>query len=302
MGRAKTAVQSAVRMQPAPGRRPVDRTPYLFLAPGILLLVALLVVPLLDASALSLQVKGGGWGLGNYVRALTKDPLVWRTMGHTFVFAAVSTAVQYAAGLGISLLINQKLPGQGAWRVLFLVPWMVPAVVPGVVWRWMLDGQFGIFNRLLKDVGLISQYVAWLGQPQTALWGVMIANIWRGFPFMMVMVLAALQAVSHDLYEAAGIDGANAWQQFRHITLPGIKGASLVVLLLGWIGSFMNFGLVQVMTDGGPSYSSEVFSTLVYKNAFGWFDLPYAAALGMILLVLMMLPGLAYIRTQLKAQ
>lgn len=284
---------------PRSQRRPLPMHPFVFIAPSLLLLVLLLVLPLGQAVVTSLTVKGTV-SLDNYARALGRDDLVRLALGHTFVFAAASTVGQYLLGLLIALFLNERIPARGLLRVLFLIPWMFPAVVPGIVWRWMLDGQFGIVNELLLRVGLIHAYVAWLGTPDTALPATIVANIWRGFPFMMVMLLAALQVIPGELYEAASVDGARWFHRFRHVTLPSIRDISLVVVLLGWIGSFMNFAIVQVMTNGGPANASEVLTTQVYKSAFQYFDLPYAAAIGVLLLAFLALPGAVYARMTLR--
>ena len=280
-------------------RRPLPLHPFVFVAPSLLLLVLLLVLPLGQAVVTSLTVKGA-FSFDNYARALGRDELVRLALGHTLVFAAVSTVGQYMLGLLIALFLNERIPARGLFRVLFLIPWMFPAVVPGIVWRWMLDGQFGILNELLLRVGLIQSYVAWLGSPDTALPATVVANIWRGFPFMLVMLLAGLQVIPGELYEAASVDGARWFHRFRHITLPSIRDISLVVVLLGWIGSFMNFAIVQVMTNGGPANASEVLATQIYKSAFQYFDLSYAAAIGVLLLVFLSLPGAVYARMTLR--
>jgi multiple sugar transport system permease protein len=190
------------------------------------------------------------------------------------------------------------------FRVLFLLPWMFPAVVPGIVWRWMFDGLFGVFNEILYRVGYYGPTdapIAWLGQTSTALYAIVVANIWRGFPFIMVLLLAGLQSINSDYYEAASVDGANMFRRFWDITLPAMYGISFVAILLAWIGSFMNFAIVQVMTAGGPANSSEVFATLIYKYAFVYADANYAATLGILLLALLMIPGGLYVRQAMRS-
>jgi multiple sugar transport system permease protein len=280
-------------------RRPLPMHPFVFIAPSLLLLILLLVLPLGQAVVTSFSVKGA-FSFDNYARALARDELARLALGHTLVFAAASTVGQYILGLLIALFLNERIPARGLFRVLFLIPWMFPAVVPGIVWRWMLDGQFGIVNELLLRMGLIQSYVAWLGTPDTALPATIVANIWRGFPFMLVMLLAGLQVIPGELYEAASVDGARWFHRLWHITLPSIRDISLVVVILGWIGSFMNFAIVQVMTNGGPANASEVLATQIYKSAFQFFDIPYAAAIGVLLLLFLSLPGAVYERMTLR--
>jgi len=270
----------------------------LFVLPSIVMLALLLVLPMGQAFLRTLQ-SSAGWGFDNYSRAFRHDDLARLALKHTFIFAALSVIGQYLIGFAVALLLNEKLPLRGLFRVLFLLPWMFPAVVPGIVWRWMFDGLFGVFNEILYRIGYYGPNdapIAWLGQTSTALYATVVANIWRGFPFMTVLLLAGLQAINSDYYEAASVDGANRFRRFWDITLPAMTGISFIAILLAWIGSFMNFAIVQVMTAGGPANSSEVFATLIYKNAFLYADTNYAATLGIILLVLLMIPGALYVR------
>jgi multiple sugar transport system permease protein len=287
-------------------RRSRSRThihPFLFVAPSVLMLFILLVVPITQAIVRTFE-SDAGWGFDNYVRAIRDDHLARLALRHTFVFALFSVIGQYILGFIVALLLNERLPLRGMFRVLFLLPWMFPAVVPGIVWRWIFDGLFGVLNEILYRVGYYDQVdipIAWLGQTSTALAATIVANVWRGFPFMMVLLLAGLQSVNSELYEAASVDGANAFTRFRDITIPAVKGISFVAILLAWIGSFMNFAIVQVMTAGGPANSSEVFATLIYKNAFLYADANYAATLGILLLVMLMIPGAFYVRATMRS-
>lgn len=284
--------------------RPVARIhPFLFVAPSVLMLLVLLALPIGQAFIRTFQTDAG-IGLDNYVRAVRDDHLARLAMRHTFAFAFFSVVGQYVLGFAVALLLSGKLPFRPAFRVLFLLPWMFPAVVPGITWRWIFDGLFGVFNEILYRVGWYAETdipIAWLGQTSTALGATIVANIWRGFPFMMVLLLAGLQSINHEMYEAASVDGANALRKFWDITLPSMKGISFVAILLAWIGSFMNFAIIQVMTAGGPANSSEVFATLVYKNAFLYADANYAATLGIILLALLMIPGGLYVRATMRS-
>lgn len=297
------AQRQRARLEPRGMRRSRNRKtqihPFLFVAPSVILLVVLLALPIGQAFLRTFQ-SDDGWGLRNYSQAIREDDLARLALRHTFFFALFSVIGQYIIGFTVALLLNGYLPLRWLFRVLFLVPWMLPAVVPGIVWRWIFDGLFGVLNEMLYRVGYYGETdipIAWLGQTSTALGATVVANIWRGFPFMMVLLLAGLQAVSADLYEAAEVDGASVLQRFRDITIPAIKGISFVAILLAWIGSFMNFAIVQVMTAGGPANSSEVFATLIYKNAFLYADTNYAATLGTILLFLLMIPGALYARS-----
>jgi multiple sugar transport system permease protein len=301
---ASSRAERLPRQVGASRSRPVARIhPFLFIAPSVLMLVVLLALPITQALLRTFQTDAG-WGVENYVRAVRDDHLARLALRHTFTFAFFSVIGQYIIGFVVALLLSGRLPLRPAFRVLFLLPWMFPAVVPGITWRWIFDGLFGVFNEILYRVGFYAETdvpIAWLGQTSTALAATIVANIWRGFPFMMVLLLAGLQSINHEMYEAASVDGANAFRRFRDITLPSMKGISFVAILLAWIGSFMNFAIVQVMTAGGPANSSEVFATLIYKNAFLYADASYAATLGIILLALLMVPGGLYVRSTMRS-
>jgi multiple sugar transport system permease protein len=300
---ATSRAERIPRGRAASKMRPVGRIhPFLFVAPSVVMLLVLLALPITQALLRTFQ-SDVGWGVDNYVRAIRDDGLARLAMRHTFTFAFFSVIGQYILGFVVALLLNGHLPLRPAFRVLFLLPWMFPAVVPGITWRWIFDGLFGVFNEILYRVGFYAETdipIAWLGQTSTALGATIVANIWRGFPFMMVLLLAGLQSINHEMYEAASVDGANAFRRFIDITLPAMKGISFVAILLAWIGSFMNFAIVQVMTAGGPANSSEVFATLIYKNAFLYADANYAATLGIILLALLMIPGGLYVRATMR--
>ncbi len=300
---ATSRVERMPRRSAAARMRPVGRIhPFLFVAPSVLMLLLLLALPITQAFLRTFQ-SDAGLGVDNYVRAFRDDHLARLAMRHTFAFAFFSVIGQYVLGFAVALLLSGKLPVRPAFRVLFLLPWMFPAVVPGITFRWIFDGLFGVFNEILYRVGFYAETdgpIAWLGQTSTALAATIVAYIWRGFPFMMVLLLAGLQSINHEMYEAASVDGANAFRRFTDITLPSMKGISFVAILLAWIGSFMNFAIVQVMTAGGPANSSEVFATLIYKNAFLYADANYAATLGVILLALLMIPGGLYVRATMR--
>jgi multiple sugar transport system permease protein len=301
---ASSRAERLPRQVGASRSRPVARIhPFLFIAPSVLMLVVLLALPITQALLRTFQTDAG-WGVENYVRAVRDDHLARLALRHTFTFAFFSVIGQYIIGFAVALLLSGRLPLRPVFRVLFLLPWMFPAVVPGITWRWIFDGLFGVFNEILYRIGFYAETdvpIAWLGQTSTALAATIVANIWRGFPFLMVLLLAGLQSINHEMYEAASVDGANAFRRFRDITLPSMKGISFVAILLAWIGSFMNFAIVQVMTAGGPANSSEVFATLIYKNAFLYADASYAATLGIILLALLMVPGGLYVRSTMRS-
>jgi multiple sugar transport system permease protein len=275
-------------------------TPYIFIFPAVAILASLIVYPTILAIQISLQTVNG-FGFANYYKMFT-DPLVWHTLLNTCIFAVVSVIGHYILGLIIALLTNDKIYAKSFFRVGFLIPWMFPAVVPGIIWCWMVHGQFGILNSFLQSLGLIKTYIAWLASPKTALFVVIAANIWRGFPLYVATLLAGLQTIPQDMYNAAEVDGANWIQTFWYVTFPQLKGVSIVILLTDTIWQFNNFTMVQTMTAGGPVNASEVLPTLIYKNAFNYNDYSLACALGIFLLAVMLIPGCAYVYNSLKKE
>ncbi len=272
--------------------------PYIFILPSVLILAGLIVYPTILAIKTSLHGIGG-YSFESY-QEIFSDSLVWQTLFNTCIFAIASVIGHYILGLMIALLTNDQIYAKSLFRVGFLIPWMFPAVVPGIIWRWMFHGQFGIFNSFLQHLGLIENYIPWLANPYTALLMVIIANIWRGFPLYVATLLAGLQTIPKSIYEAAKVDGANWFHSFWYVTLPQLKGISLVMILTDTIWQFNNFTMVQTMTMGGPSHVSEVLPTLIYKNAFIYNDYSLACALGIFLLGIMLIPGAIYVRHSLK--
>jgi len=272
--------------------------PYIFIAPGIIILASLIIYPTIMALITSINTSDG-WSIYNYIQLL-QSSLMWGTLKNTCIFALTSVTGHYILGLLIALLINNKIYAKGFFRVCFLIPWMFPAVVPGIIWRWMLHGQFGILNSFLVSLGVIDKYIPWLASPKTALGFVIVANIWRGFPLFVAVLLAGLQTIPQSLYDAAKVDGSNWFLTFWYITLPQLSGVSITMILVDIIWQFNNFPIVQIMTQGGPGNSSEVLATLIYKNAFNYNDYQFASAIGILLLIIMLIPGSLYVKHILK--
>jgi multiple sugar transport system permease protein len=201
-------------------------------------------------------------GFDNYIQ-LFRDPYFLYSLWVTAYFVAVTVSIEVSLGLGIALLLNEKFKGRSIVRGLILVPWALPSVVNGVMWKWIYHAQYGAFNHLLFQLGFISKYIDWLGDPFTALNMLVLADIWKETAFPAILTLAGLQAIPYGLYECAMIDGANAWQRFRYITLPLLKQILAVVIIFKTIWSFETFDLVYLVTRGGPSAGTR---TLVYYN------------------------------------
>jgi multiple sugar transport system permease protein len=274
--------------------------PFLFVAPSVLMLALLLVLPIGQAFLRTFQ-SDAGWGVDNYVRAVRDDHLARLALRHTFLFALFSVIGQYLIGFAVALLLNERMPLRGMFRVLFLLPWMFPAVVPGITWRWIFDGLFGVLNELLYRIHYYDQNdvpIAWLGQTSTALAATVVANVWRGFPFMMVLLLAGLQAVNAELYEAAAVDGASAWQRFRYVTWPGVRNLYITSTLLSTIWSLGDFNSVYLLTGGAPLDRTHTLATLGIKYGYQIADVSTGVATVITALPLVV-PVIVYLVSQL---
>lgn len=268
--------------------------PYFYVAPGVLLILLVTLVPLLVGLSYSFQhmvvfdpQNTGFVGLDNY-RAIASDPLFWNALFNTLRWTVSSLFFQVLLGLGLALLLRAPFAGRGLYQALVFLPWAVPAFLSGFTWKWLFDSKMGPFSGLLLGLGIIHEPLNILGDPALALWGVVIANIWFGVPFFAITLLAALQAIPLEQYEAASLDGAGAWGQFIHVTLPWIRSTLLITVLLRtiWIANFTD--LVFVMTGGGPANSSQILTTYIFSTTFQKLDFGYASALSAVLLIILL--------------
>lgn len=241
---------------------------YLLVLPALILLLGLVAYPFFFAISISFtdRVVGqaGHWvGLKNF-RYLFNQPSFIKTVTNTIVLVVVADIAKLCIGLGLAVLLNQAIPGRGLMRAVVLLPWAMPGFIAFLVWKLLFTPIGGGLNLILTETGFYTGIVDWLGQKSTALPAVIIATVWRGFPFWAISFLAALQGVPPELYEAAKIDGATAWQRFRHITLPSIRPVILIVTLMSSIWTANSFENVWIMTQGGPSDATMVFPVLAY--------------------------------------
>jgi multiple sugar transport system permease protein len=266
---------------------------YLFLLPALAYIGLTMLYPVYSNLRMSLHDVNVGTflsgdqpfvGLDNY-RTMFDDPVFRKALGLSLVFTAASLAFQFTIGFALALFFNRPFPGNGLLRALILLAWMLPTVVSGSLFRWMLDGDYGVLNYALRSLSLQEQNRYWLLEPDTALAGTILANIWVGIPFNMVLLLAGLQSISPTLYEAASIDGAGAWERFRSLTLPLMRPVALSVLLLGLIYTFKVFDLIYVMTGGGPVDATTVLPIHTYKLSFSFFRFGEGAAASTLLLL-----------------
>ncbi len=205
-------------------------------------------------------------GLANYAR-LWKDSDYRGAVNNTILFTVASVSVKMVVGMTIALLLNSRLPFRNVLTGIMLLPWIVPEVVTAMAWRSIYDPIFGGLNPILQALGLINRRVAWLAEPDKALASVIAVNVWKGIPFFTILLLAGLKAIDKEQYEAAEVDGASPAERFRHITLPGLKYVIAVTVLLSTISTFNTFGLVYLMTGGGPGGTTRLYSILAYERA-----------------------------------
>lgn len=280
-----------------------ERSPFsagfLFVLPTLLVMAVLLVYPVIRTAWLSFHTRRAGeyiWvGLDNYV-AVFQAGWFDTVMLNTVLWTGITVTFQFIIGIGAAVLLNTHFKGRRIVRGLMIIPWVTPGIVAAIIWSWMYDPTFGIFNRILVDIGLMADYRAWLSDPGLALYGIIIAGIWKGFPFSMVMYLAGLQGIDQQLYRAAQIDGAPKWAQFWHITLPQLIPIIKVTVLLTTIWTFNYFVLVYAMTRGGPAGSSDILPNRVYLLAFREFNFGVASALAMVMFLILMVFLIFYIR------
>ena len=260
---------------------------YALLIPLILILFLLLAYPIASALWITLQDKTIGMvgrfiGLENYRELLLDDPFFWQVVRNGFIFTIGSVLLKLLVGMVMALVLNQPLLLRGLWRGLLLMPWVAPTVVTALSWRWILD-LTGVLNLILRDLGLMRTSIPWLAQYGTALFSLILVNAWRGFPFFGITLLAGMQAIPQELYEAAEIDGASVWQRFRFVTLPSLRTVILVVTILSIIWTFNDFSIVWLLTGGGPGHATDVFATYTYKLGFVTSRLGYGQTVSVIL-------------------
>ena len=298
---------------PAPRRRRPRATTWTawgFLAPVTVYLVVCYAYPLYRNVELSLRdytvasfVNGGApfAGFANYATALA-DPTFLPALLHTVVFTAASLVFQFTIGLALAVFFHNHFRLSATLRALFLVPWLLPLIVSASIWAWLFNSDSGLVNHLLGLLGFGS--VHWLTSPDWSLVSVIIANVWIGVPFNLVLLHSGLQAIPTGLYEAALLDGASAWQRFTRITLPLLRPVAAITLLLGLIYTLKVFDLIWITTKGGPADSSTTFATWSYRLGFGSLVPRFgpSAAVGNLLMLVALLFGLLHIRAQGKAR
>ncbi len=275
---------------------------YAYLLPAAICLGGTVFLPILKAMHMSLYrnvlfrpQEFRFIGLGNYFRML-HDPTFWLTLKNSFIWVFWSVSLQFALGFLMALLLNAEFKGRLLIRTINLLPWIIPGVVVGLVWEYLYQPNYGPINDMLQKVGLLRVPVAWLSDPRLTMSAVVFANIWRGIPFFTIMILAGLQAIPDDIYEAATVDGASISQRFWHVTVPMLRPIIVVSTATRIIWTFNYADLIFVMTAGGPANATQITSTYTLLQAYTALDFGYAATLSVMLLVIMLVFTALYLK------
>ena len=272
----------------------------LLLLPALLLLLLVFAYPIGRAFWLSLFTENLSTGLepvfsgfSNYSR-MAIDGRFWQSVWNTTLFTVIALTLELVLGVAIALLLHQTFRGRGLLRTIAILPWALPTALIALTWTWIFNDQFGVWNDMLLRLGVINSPVNWLGDPTLALLATIAADVWKTTPFVSILLLAGLQSIPNDLYEAHAIDGASPWQSFRRITLPLLLPQILIAMLFRFAQSFGIFDLVQVMTGGGPAGATEMVSLYIYSTVMRYLDFGYGAALVVVtFLVLVAAVGMA---------
>jgi len=232
-------------------------------------------------------------GLNNY-KYMLRNPSFWNSLRITLMYTFFSVAGTFIVALVTALLVDARFTGRTVARVLITLPWAIPAVSTGLIWSWIFDYQFGVMNYFLVKLGFVLEPLQWFLDSNLAMVAVLIVTIWKTFPLSSLILLSGLQAIPRDLYEAAIVDGASKWQQFVNVTLPGLRPISGILLLLNIIWSLRRFTIIWIMTQGGPMDATQTLSVAVYRNAFNYFDMGYASALGVVGFLISLLLSIMY--------
>jgi len=272
-----------------------------FLAPAFIIIAAIAIYPILNVFYLSLHRKLLIFGIHRFVGLenylfLLQDGRFWRSLGNTIYFVMISTSLEMALGLATALVMHQPRAGATLIRAAVLVPWTIPTVVSARMWEWIYNPDFGVLNFVLQKIGLLGSSQNWLGEPSLALHAVIFADVWKTTPFVALLLFAGLQVLPAELYDAARIDGANAWQRFRRVTAPLLLPVFLTTLLFRTIDAFRIFDAVYVLTGGGPANTSETLSIYAYKLLFQTMQFGAGSAVAVLTFGCVMIVSLFYIR------
>ena len=294
-------------MQTQPKHRRFNIYPYLLLVPALLIMLSVVIVPIVNAVSMSFQNynltrpnKISFIGVQNYTK-LFNDKIFWGSLGRTLIWVLFGVGGQFVFGFMLAVILNKSFRGRGIVRAVSLIPWVTPGVLIALMWTWMYDGNYGVINDLLMKLGLISDKIAFLARKDTAMPSVIITIIWQGIPFFALMILAGLQGIPGDLYEAADIDGATGWKKLIYVTIPSLKNTIFVTTMLRIIWVANSVDVIFNMTDGGPAYATQTLSVYVYKKASS-LDMGYASAMAIMLMLVLLIVAIPYLKSTFKEE
>ena len=278
--------------RPAAARKGIlnNHVGYGFISPAALAMIILIIYPMLYGFYISffntnLVNKWKFVGFKYYLQAFS-EPDFYQSILRTFIFMLFVVAGHFFLGFLLSSLLNKKFFGRSFFRVIFTLPWLFPESVIALLFTWIMNPMYGVLNAILKSLGVISSNIGWLGDGKRAFPAVIFVCIWKGYPLVMTMLLSGMQSISADLYEAAELDGASKWQQFLHVTVPGLRPVINTTLILDSVWWFKQYTLVYTMTGGGPGKATDLISLSIYGTAFNDFRFGKAAAWGIIVFII----------------
>jgi multiple sugar transport system permease protein len=276
--------------------------PYLFITPCAILIAVIVCFPLILGIVnsfldINLFIKRpvSFVGFENFIN-LFKDRLFSIAFYKSVIWTLVILVGEMIIGLPIAWLLNKDIKGRKFFRMLFLIPWVIPNAIAAIIWKWIYAEQYGLLNYTLKKLGIIDNYISWLGISNISFWAVLTAALWKIIPFVVLVILAALQSVEKDIYEAAEVDGANEIQKFFHITLPSIKNIVIIVAILTSIWNFNQFEMIQLLTRGGPGTATLTMPIYSYELFLESFQVSYASSAATIMLIAMAIPMYIYVK------
>lgn len=274
--------------------------PYLLVAPAMLIIMCVVFVPVVNAIGMSFQSYDlrrpkdiAFVAFANYIE-IFQDPLFWQSLWKTILWVVFGVGLQFLFGFILALLLNKSFKGRGVVRAVSLIPWVTPGVLIGLMWRWMYDGNYGVINDILKKLHLITENIPFLSQLDTAFPAVIFTIVWQGIPFFALMILAGLQGIPGELYEAADIDGATGMQKLFRITIPSIKNTIMITALLRVIWVANSVDVIFNMTEGGPAYSTQTLSVYIFNKA-NTLDMGYASAMAILLALVLCIVAVPYL-------
>ena len=282
-------------------RKGVSVYPYLLLAPALIIMLSVVIVPIINAVSMSFQNYNltrpnriGFNNFQNYVK-LFQDSIFWGSLWRTVLWVLFGVGGQFVFGFMLAMILNKYFRGRGIARAVSLIPWVTPGVLIALMWTWMYDGNYGVINDILMKLGIIHDKIAYLARKDTSMPAVIITIIWQGIPFFALMILAGLQGISADLYEAAAIDGATGIQRLFYVTIPSLKNTIFVTTMLRIIWVANSVDVIFNMTNGGPAYATQTLSVYVYKKASA-LDMGYASAMAIMLMLVLLLAAIPYLK------